>query len=107
MAVQCSYCDGSHPWFQCPKKPDGWKPIERHLALPEVRVMKEALRASAEVVAEGEAAAPVSVAIYEAAARGNPDLLAPKGQCAWCDRRREYARKKMAERREKARLRSP
>jgi hypothetical protein len=26
MAVICKFCGGPHPWFDCSKKPEGWKP---------------------------------------------------------------------------------
>lgn len=26
MAVVCAFCSGPHVWWDCRKKPDGWKP---------------------------------------------------------------------------------
>lgn len=35
MAVVCAYCSGPHVWWDCRKKPEGWKPPKSVATAPE------------------------------------------------------------------------
>lgn len=66
MAVSCAYCSSpNHVWWDCPKKPAGWKPAARTATIAHVDHRKTSLTAAiTKVLAEtGEAAfAPIEVA---------------------------------------------
>lgn len=87
MITECQKCGGAHPQWDCRAKPAVIAAYQR-----------DRLKAGAKL-AEAEAVmGPVATLVTVAA-----KLYAPKGQCGFCDARRDYAAAGMARSRAKKR----
>lgn len=84
--IVCRYCGGPHPWWDCRKKPEGWKPAAK---APEEEP----------AVLEPDGTLTTLSAYNAKRSRGRPPSDNPKSPRA--EYQREYMRQRRAKQKEK------